>query len=220
MRVFLAGVGLFLLSGMAQLYAQGILIGWDLPVNSTITTVSSGTTASGVVGPKSFAMASGLSANVFSADPYAWGASSWTSGGTAPVPNGTTYNDYFSFEIQADAGKKITISGITRLILQVSASGPKKWSLLYSESNSNSAFDPAPLRSYGPFDVVNPLNAGVIQDTDITALVNAAIAANPITLTAGKTGYFRLVGFGGTSTSGSGRIAANAPTGTWDVALT
>jgi len=50
--------------------------------------------------------------------------------------------------------------------------------------------------------------------------VNTAIAANPIVLTAGKIGYFRLVGFGGTGTSGSGRIVANAPAGTWDFALT
>ncbi len=200
--------------------AQDILIGWDFPVNSTVSSVSSGSTVAGVVGPKSFAMASGLSANIFSSEPYAWGASGWTPDGTLPGPNGTTNNDYFSFEIKADTGKKITISGISRLILQVSASGPKKWSLLYSESNSNSAFDPSPLRNYGPFDVANPANAGEILDTDITALVNAAIAANPIILTAGKTGYFRLVGFGGTSTSGSGRIVANAPASTWDFALT
>jgi acetyl esterase/lipase len=165
-------------------------------------------------------MASGLSPNIFSSDPIAWGGANWTGGGTGPGPNGTTNNDYFSFEIQADTRKKITISGISRLILQVSASGPKKWSLLYSESNSNSAFDPSPLRNYGPFDVVNPVNSGEIRDTDITALVNAAIAANPIALTAGKVGYFRLVGFGGTGTSGSGRIVANAPAGTWDFALT
>jgi len=201
-------------------HAQDILIGWDFPVNSTVSSVSSASVATGVVGPKSFAMASGLSANIFSSQPYAWGASSWTSGGTSPGPNGTTNNDYFYFEIQADTGKKITISGISRLILQVSASGPKKWSLLYSESNSNSAFDPSPLRSYGPFNVANPVNSGEILDTDITAFVNAAIAANPIILTAGKVGYFRLVGFGGTSTSGSGRIVANAPASTWDFALT
>ena len=165
-------------------------------------------------------MASGLSPDVFSTDPYAWGASSWTPDGTLPGPNATTNNDYFSFEIEAVTGKKITISGISRLILQVSQSGPKKWSLLYSESNSNFAFDPSPLRSYGPFDVVNPANGGEIRDTDITAQVSAAIAVNPITLTAGKRGYFRLVGFGGTGTSGSGRIVANAPAGTWDFALT
>ena len=220
MKAFLPIVALLLFQGISSLNAQGILIGWDLPQNSTVTTVSSGTTASGVVGPKSFAMASGLSANIFSSQPYAWGASSWTPDGTLPGPNATANNDYFSFEIQADTGKKVTISGISRLILQVSQSGPKKWSLLYSESNSNFTFDPAPLRSYGPFDMVNPTTSGVVQDTDITTQVNGAISANPIILTAGKTGYFRLVGFGGTGTSGSGRIVANAPAGTWDFALT
>jgi acetyl esterase/lipase len=200
--------------------AQDILIGWDFPVNSTVGSVNSASTVTGVVGPKAFAMASGLSADIFSTDPYAWGASSWTPDGTLPGPNATSNNDYFSFEIEAVTGKKVTISGISRLILQVSASGPKKWSLLYSESNSNSAFDSSPLRNYGPFDVANPANPSEILDTDVTALVNAAIAANPIILTAGKVGYFRLVGFGGTSTSGSGRIVANAPAGTWDFALT
>lgn len=220
MKAFLAAVGLFLFSGTMFVHAQGILIGWDFPSNSITNTVLSGTSVAGVIGSKPFAMASGLSPNVFSTDPYAWGASSWTAGGTGPGPNGTTNNDYFSFEIQAVTGKKIIVSGISRLILQVSASGPKKWSLLYSESNTSGSFDPTPLRSYGPFDVVNPANAGEILDTDITALVNAAMAANPITLTAGKIGYFRLVGFGGTGTSGSGRIVANAPAGTWDFALT
>jgi len=165
-------------------------------------------------------MANGISPNIYSSDPYAWGGSNWTPNGTGPGPNGTTNNDYFSFEVEAPTGKKVTISGISRLILQVSQSGPRKWSLLYSESNTNSAFDPSPLRNYGPFDVVNPTTSGLVQDTDITAQVNAAISANPIILTAGKTGYFRLVGFGGTGTSGSGRIVANAPAGTCDFALT
>ena len=220
MKAFLPTVAFLLFEGISSLKAQGVLIGWDFPVNSTVISVSSGSTAIGVVGPKSFAMASGLSPNIYSSDPIAWGGSNWTGSGTGPGPNGTSNNDYFYFEIQADTGKKITISGISRLILQVSQSGPKKWSLLYSESNSNSAFDPAPLRSYGPFDVVNPTTSGVVQDTDITTQVNAAISANPIILTAGKTGYFRLVGFGGTGTSGSGRIVANAPAGNWDFALT
>ena len=220
MRAFLP-IGAFLLfQGISSLNAQGVLIGWDFPVNSTVSSVSSASTAIGVVGPKSFAMASGLSPDVFSTDPYAWGASNWTPDGTGPGPNGTTNNDYFSFEIEAVTGKKITISGISRLILQVSASGPRKWSLLYSESNSNSTFDPAPIRSYGPFHVINPTSSGVVLDTDITTQVSAAIAANPIILTAGKIGYFRLVGFGGTGTSGSGRIVANAPAGTSDFALT
>ena len=130
-----------------------------------------------------------------------------------------TNNDYYSFEITADSGKQVRITGVSRLILQVSQSGPKKWSLLYAEGTNNSEFDPAPLRNYGPFDVTNPTTSGVVLDTDITAQLSAAISNNPILLTAGKTGYFRLVGFGGTGTSGSGRIVANAPAGTWDFAL-
>ncbi|MEY4299467.1 MAG: hypothetical protein RIR25_703, partial [Verrucomicrobiota bacterium] len=117
-------------------------------------------------------------------------------------------------------GKKVTISGISRLILQVSASGPKKWSILYAETNANSAFDPNPLRSYGPFDVTNPTNSGVVTNTDITALVSNAISSNPITLTAGRMGYFRLVGFGGTSSFGTGRIVATNDLGALDFALT
>ncbi|NBV97358.1 MAG: hypothetical protein EBT30_07435 [Verrucomicrobia bacterium] len=220
MRAFLPAVAFSLFLGNALVHAQSTLLGWDLPTNSTTNTVLSGIHAAGVTGPKSFSMASGISPNIFSTDSYAWGGSSWTPNGTNPIANATTNNDYFSFEIQADTGKKVTISGISRLILQVSQSGPRKWSLLYSESNTNSAFDPSPLRSYGPFDVINPTTSGVVQDTDITTQVNAAISASPIVLTAGKTGYFRLVGFGGTSNSGSGRIVANTPAGTWDVALT
>ena len=220
MKAFLAGVGTILLMGTSLLHAQEVLIGWDFATNSNTNTVLSGTATSGVVSPKSFSMASGLSPNVFSTDPYAWGGSSWTAGGTDPGPNGTINNDYFAFEISAETGKRINITGISRLILQVSQSGPKKWSLLYAETNANSAFDPAPLRNYGPLNVVNPTSAGVVIDTDITAQLTVAISNNPIVLTAGKTGYFRLVGFGGTGTSGSGRIVANAPAGTWDFALT
>jgi len=214
--------GLFLFQGMTHLYAQQVLMGWDFPTNSTTNTVKSGTNASGVGGPISFAMNTnnGLSPNIYSSTPYAWGGSSWNTNGTGPGPNATTNNDYFSFEIQADTGKKVTISGISRLILQVSQSGPRKWSLLYAETNTNSAFDPTPLRSYGPFDVTNPTNSGTVLDTDVTFQVSNAIATNPIVLSAGKTGYFRLVGFGGTSTSGSGRIVANSPAGTWDFSLT
>lgn len=220
MRAFSSIALLTIWLGTHSFGAQGILIGWDLPTNSTTNTVLSGTNAVGVAGPKAFGMASGLSPNVYSSNPYAWGGSSWTANGTNPGPNGTTNNDYFAFEVKADSGKKVTINGISRLIVQVSQSGPKKWSLLYAETNTNSAFDPNPLRSYGPFDVANPTNSGVVLDTDITALVSNAVSANPITLTAGKTGYFRLVGFAGTGTSGSGRIVADAPAGTWDFAVT
>jgi acetyl esterase/lipase len=211
---------MFLWENISLTQAQGILIGWDLPTNSTTNTVSSMTNVQGVVGPKAFSMAAGLSPSVFSTDPYAWGGSSWTAGGTSPGPNATANNDYFSFEIAAETGTRVTVTGVSRLILQVSQAGPNKWSLLVAESNTYSAFDPTPLRHYGPFDVTNPTTSGVVIDTDITSQLAAAIASNPIVLNAGKTHYFRLVGFGGTGTGGTGRIVANAPAGTLDFAFT
>ena len=71
MKAFLPIVAFLLFQGISSLNAQGVLIGWDFPVNSTVSSVSSASTAIGVVGPKSFAMASGLSPDVFSTDPYA-----------------------------------------------------------------------------------------------------------------------------------------------------
>ena len=129
-------VAFFLFLENVSLFAQSILLGWDLPTNSTTNSVLSGTNAAGVVGSKPFVLASGISPNVYSTDPYAWGGSSWTPNGTGPGPNATTNNDYFSFEITVDSGKQARITGVSRLILQVSQSGPKKWSLLYAEGTN------------------------------------------------------------------------------------
>jgi acetyl esterase/lipase len=199
--------------------AQDILIGWDFPTNSTTNSVLSSTNALGVIGPKAMTMASGLS-NSISPNTNAWGGSGWTANGTTPIPNGTINNDYFAFEISSASGKKINITGVSRLVMQVSPSGPKKWSLLYAEQTNTSSFDPTPLRNYGPFDVTNPTVSGTVANSDITTQLSNAISSNPIVLGAGKTGYFRLVGFGGTSSSGTGRIVGTNVDTPPDFALT
>lgn len=199
--------------------AQDILIGWDLPTNSMTNSVLSSTNALGVIGPKAMTMANGLTPST-STTPTAWGGSGWTPNGTTPIPNGTINNDYFAFEISSASGKKITIRGVSRLVMQVSPSGPKKWSLLYAEQTNNSSFDPTPLRNYGPFDVTNPTVSGTVADSDITTQLSNAISSNPIVLGAGKTGYFRLVGFGGTNSSGTGRIVGTNVGTPPDFALT
>ncbi len=199
--------------------AQDILIGWDFPTNSTTNSVLSFTSAFGVIGPKAMTMASGLTPSI-SPNTNAWGGSSWTANGTTPIPNGTINNDYFAFEISSASGKKVTITGVSRLVMQVSPSGPKKWSLLYAEQTNTSSFDPTPLRNYGPFDVTNPTVSGAVADSDITTQLSNAISSNPIVLGAGKTGYFRLVGFGGTSSSGTGRIVGTNVGAPPDFALT
>ena len=200
-------------------HAQDILIGWDFPTNSTTNSVLSSTNALGVVGPQAITMAIGLTPST-STTPTAWGGNGWTPNGTTPIPNGTINNDYFGFAVSSASGKKINITGVSRLVMQVSPSGPKKWSLLYAERTNNSSFDPTPLRNYGPFDVTNPTVSGMVADTDITTPLSNAIASNPIILGAGRTGYFRLVGFGGTNSSGTGRIVGTNVGTPPDFALT
>ncbi|NDB95446.1 MAG: hypothetical protein EBZ78_04735, partial [Verrucomicrobia bacterium] len=61
MKAFLAGVRILLFLGTPLLQAQEVLIGWDLPENSTSASVLSVTNVSAVVGPVSMALGSGVS---------------------------------------------------------------------------------------------------------------------------------------------------------------
>jgi len=177
-----------------------LLINWDLPTSSTNRSVVSNFNEKGL-SSSTIEMASGITPSSIS---NAWGGISWTSGGTDPFNNATTNNDYFAFSITANSGYQVTINGVSNLGIQVSASGPRYWHLLYSTTNDNGAFI-NPLRNYGPFEVSIPTTSSLI--TDITNALNASFAANPITISE-ATGYFRLVGYGGAVSSGSGRIAA------------
>ncbi|MFZ9874410.1 MAG: autotransporter-associated beta strand repeat-containing protein [Candidatus Methylacidiphilales bacterium] len=149
-----------------------------------------------------FGLGSGLSASVNSS---AYGATSWTAGGADPFANATTNNDYFYFRVQASASNRVTLTGISRLTIQVSASGPRYWHLLYSETNSDAAFL-TPARNFGPFEVVIPASSSLI--TDITAAVSTALSNNPIVINPSAIGYFRLTGFGGANSAGSGRVGS------------
>jgi autotransporter-associated beta strand protein len=127
-------------------------------------------------------------------------------GGADPFANGTVNNDYIAFRVTASASDRVTITGVSRLAIQVSASGPKYWHLLYSSVNTDAAFT-TPERNFGPFEVTLP--ASSTGNTDITTALNAAIAASPIVLEPSAVGYFRLVGYGGTLSAGSGRIVSS-----------
>jgi len=192
-------VALIAICSLAHAHAQ-LLINWDLPTSSTNRSVVSNFNETGL-SSSTIEMASGITPSSIS---NAWGGISWTSGGTDPFNNATTNNDYFAFSITANSGYQVTINGVSNLGIQVSASGPRYWHLLYSTTNDNGAFI-NPLRNYGPFEVSIPTTSTLI--TDITNALNASFAANPITISE-ATGYFRLVGYGGAVSSGSGRIAA------------
>lgn len=108
----------------------------------------------------------------------------------------------------ASASDQVTITGVSRLVIQVSSSGPKYWHLLYSSVNTDAAFT-TPERNFGPFEVTNPTTTGTTLTTEITALLSAAIADSPIVLEPTTTGYFRLVGYLGSASGGSGRIVSS-----------
>jgi autotransporter-associated beta strand protein len=202
----------FFLAGIAEGYAQSsrLLIAWDLPQSSTSRSVASGFNDPSVLanpitlgGTGTTAADGGLTA---SSNANGWGGTSWTLGGGDPIANGTVNNDYIAFRVTASASDRVTITGVSRLLIQISASGPKYWHLLYSSVNTDTAFT-TPEKNFGPFEVTIP--ASSTANTDITLALSAAIAASPIVLEPTTTGYFRLVGYGGILTAGSGRIVSS-----------
>jgi len=210
MKAFLAGVRILLFLGTPLLQAQEVLIGWDLPENSTSASVLSVTNVSAVVGPVSMALGSGVSP---SARTGGWGGT-WAGGGSEFANN--NLEQFFGFPVTAASGKKITVTGISRLSLQSSPSGPAKWNLLAGTSGVTSTFL-SPLRNYGPFAVSNPPTSPAY--TDITATVSNTIANQPVVILPGQTVFFRLIGWGGSGNS-TGRITSTNSLPSLDFALT
>jgi autotransporter-associated beta strand protein len=196
----------FVLAGIAEGYAQSsrLLLAWDLPTGSAVTTTS---VVSGFIDPSVLANNITLGSGITVANnSTAWGGTSWTALGTDPIANGTVNNDYIAFKVTASASDRVTITGVSRLVIQVSSSGPKYWSLLYSSVNTDAAFA-TPEKNFGPFEVTIPGTSTV--NTEITTQLSAAIAASPIVLDPTTIGYFRLVGWGGSASAGSGRIVSS-----------
>ena len=212
LRLFSVFFAIISLGMCSSSFAQTsrLLIGWDLPQSSTSRSVASGFNDSSVLannitlgGTGTTAADGGLAG---SSNANGWGATSWTLGGTDPFANGTANNDYIAFRVTASASDRVTITGVSRLAIQVSASGPKYWHLLYSSVNTDAAFG-TPERNFGPFEVTIP-GTGT-ANTDITTALSDAIAASPIVLEPTTIGYFRLVGYGGAASVGSGRIVSS-----------
>ena len=202
-------VAFFFFPGLSFLEAQGILIGWDLPENSTTNSVVSITNSAGLVGLQFINLGAGLGASSRSGG---WGGS-WSAGGSEFINN--SLDQYFQFQVTAETGKKVIISGISRLSLQASPSGPRYWNLLVSTSNSPEAFT-SPTRNYGPFAVSNPPTS--VSYNDVSTLISNAVSSNQLILLSGQTAYFRLIGWGG-SANGTGRITSTNTAPSLDFAL-
>ena len=206
LRLFSVFFAIISLGMFSSSFAQTsrLLIGWDLPTGTTVTTSSvvSGFNDSAVLA-NNITLGSGITVGNNST---AWGGTSWTALGADPIANGTVNNDYIAFRVTASASDRVTITGVSRLAIQVSASGPKYWHLLYSSVNTDLAFT-TPERNFGPFEVTIPGSSSA--NTDITTALSAAIGALPIVLEPTTIGYFRLVGYGGSNAAGSGRIVSS-----------
>ena len=188
-----------------------LLIAWDLPASSTSTSVGSGfndpsVLANNIILAGDGKGGSGTAGLIPGGTSTGWGGTSWTPLGSDPIANGTVNNDYIGFRVTASVSDRVTITGVSRLVIQVSTSGPKYWSLLYSSVNTDAAFT-TPEKNFGPFEVTIPGTS--TANTDITTALSAAIAASPIVLEPTTIGYFRLVGYGGTLHAGSGRIVCS-----------
>ena len=197
-------VGVFFASSPSLAQTSQLLIGWDLPTGSSApTATNSFTNASGIAPQRSIFFGSGLTNASTSTG---WGSQSWTNGGSGPFLN-NSQEKFFGFSVTAAAGNRAIINGVSRLVIQISASGPKKWSLLVSRTNLTADFE-TPLKNYGPFDVVPPPTTGTTNN-DVTTVFSNALNTDPLTVEPSQTLYFRLIGWGGTNINGSGRILAN-----------
>jgi hypothetical protein len=150
LRFFSVFIAIISLGMCSSSFAQTsrLLIAWDLPVSSTSASVASGFNDPAVLA-NNITLGGGLTA---SSNSGGWGATSWTLGGADPFANGTVNNDYIAFRVTASASDRVTITGVSRLAIQVSASGPKYWHVLYSSVNTDGAFT-TPERNFGPFEV-------------------------------------------------------------------
>ena len=179
----LLAVGLYS-SSSSFAQTSRLLIGWDLPINATnITSVASGTNDSAVLA-NNIQIGSGLTAS-----PHAtgWGATGWTFATTnsaynpdpsVAIPFNMTTNDYIFFRVSASSTNRVTITGLQRLSIQVSPSGPRYWYLLYSLTNNDAAFS-SPERTFGPFEITNFPTSGV-STNDFTAQLNSTLTSSNI----------------------------------------
>ena len=185
------------------------LAGWDIPTgtNPTGSTVSFMRAAAGVTA-SSITLGSGLATNS-STSSSRWNLTSFgdtPSGQSATIANAS--NNFIAFNLTANTGYNLKISGVGSLQFGSSGTGPQAWSLLYS---SNSTFS--------SFTVIT--NAGNTGSTYISSAsggtynygtnFNDALSNNPINVPEGSTAYFRIVGWntfntnsGSVTNSGSG----------------
>ena len=172
------------------------LITWTIPTHSTAVSLGATSQATGVASGSLLSMGSHLTP---SSAPEGWGGSNWTVGGTSLLAN--TAGDYFAFSITSTTGYDISVSGMQGLVMftDTNHKGPNKWALLYSSNSSFSDFS-----TYATFDMAGN------HTLDTTSAATTALASNPILITSGNTGYFRMVGYDAKTSTDHGLISSSS----------
>ena len=184
-----------MLTSISLNYAD-VLIHWDLPTSSNAISVNATSTALGLRQGSQLTMGSGLTPVPLS---YAWGGTSWTTSGTPLLASQA--NNYFAFDVSPETGNDVLINGAARLVLYRSPAGPQYFDFLYSNSIDFSSYP-----TYASFVLDG---SGSLVILDVTERLTIALADNPILITSGNTGYFRIVGYGANGSAGAGRIVSD-----------
>ena len=174
------------------------LVGYDIPTSTTNNTLSPMSSATGVTAT-SITAGPGLSFSTNNTSSSRWQATSYnqTAQTDVAMDAANTGGDYWAFSVTAATGYNLTINGIGSFQWGASTSGPKNVALLYSSN------------SFSTYSVVIKSQFGANGNTNLTSDWNAALAAAPISVAAGQTASFRIVGYGASSTGGTGGMLGN-----------
>lgn len=171
------------------------LASYDIPVSTTTISSVAGTAAPGVTAG-SITIGSGLT---LASSSGGWRGTAFNQAGqdAAALAAANAGGDYWAFSMSAQANYNVTLNGFGSVGFVGSSTGPKNWALLYSTSSDFSS----------PTTVVastfTPSSTAVMTTTAWTS----ALAATPISIAAGNTAYFRIVGYGASGTTGTGGLA-------------
>jgi autotransporter-associated beta strand protein len=185
-------------------------LGWDIPTSAapnsatTPTSVASITNDASIL-PSTITMGGGI-INSITNSSSGWGSTSWGASGNQSLDYINGNGDWFYFTVTAKPGKIVTINGVGVLTFSGSISGPGNWALL---SSTSSAFTSTNLPTPGfttNADFASGRIAGSGYTNSAVTAFSGALAASNIVIPSGKTLYFRLVGYNGTNSTGTGRI--------------
>jgi autotransporter-associated beta strand protein len=171
------------------------LASYDIPTSTASISSVAGTAASGVTAG-SITIGSGLT---LSSSSGGWRGTAFNQVGqdATALAAANSGGDYWAFSMSAQANYSVTLNGFGSVGFVGSSTGPKNWALLYSTSSDFSS--PTTVVA----STITPSSTAVMT----TTAWSAALTATPISITAGNTAYFRIVGYGASGTSGTGGLA-------------